>query len=119
MAYSYGAGNPYFPNQQTMFLQPSGNIYLIQNSSELTAVPTNMGTVAAICLPENVMYLKTSQNGTPVCYTYKLTEAPKPVSNPAPAENPLEGRIGALEQQIAKILEQLNPTPVAPAAWDT
>lgn len=46
-----------------MFPQPNGNVYLIQNSLEVANVPAGAGITIALCMAENLMYLKTIQNG--------------------------------------------------------
>lgn len=116
MAFTYGGANPYYSN----FMQPNGTIYFIQSNAELPNVPINLGTVAAICLPENTMYLKSMQNGVPSYMTYKLQEVQKQNITPTPAPAPdasIENRFKSIEEQLQKIVEQLQPTP--PGVWET
>ncbi len=49
------AYNGFYP---PMFPQPCGNIYNIQNSLEVANIPTGAGMTAALCAPENILYLK-------------------------------------------------------------
>lgn len=69
--------NPYGANQffqpQQYFLQPQGTIYMISTSNEINNVPVGQGVSAAICLNENLFYLKSLQNGVPVIIGYKLS----------------------------------------------
>lgn len=66
--------NPQILNQnvQPLFPQPSGNVYNINSTLEVANVPVGAGISVALCLPENVMYIKTMQNGNPLFYPYKI-----------------------------------------------
>jgi hypothetical protein len=46
-------------NLQSMFLQPQGNVYNINSTLEVANVPVGGGVSVALCIPENVMYIKT------------------------------------------------------------
>lgn len=99
MALNYGGG-PYFNTQSApMFPQPNGNVYLIQNSLEVANIPTSGGLATVICMPENLMYIKTIQNGQPTLLAYTIApyEAPKTV--PTSTQSNLESRVAALRQQ--------------------
>jgi hypothetical protein len=103
MALNYG-GSPYFNTQSApMFPQPNGNVYLIQNSLEVANIPTSGGLATVICMPENLMYIKTIQNGQPTLLAYTIApyEAPKTV--PTSTQSNLESRVAALEQQLNAI----------------
>lgn len=103
MALNYG-GSPYFNTQSApMFPQPNGNVYLIQNSLEVANIPTSGGLATVICMPENLMYIKTIQNGQPTLLAYTIApyEAPKTV--PTSTQYNLESRVAALEQQLNAI----------------
>jgi len=41
-----------------MFPQPQGNVYVIQNSLEVANIPAGAGITAALCLQENLLYMK-------------------------------------------------------------
>lgn len=60
-------------NVQPLFPQPQGNVYNINSTLEVANVPVGAGVSVALCLPENVMYIKTMQNGNPLFYPYKIT----------------------------------------------
>ena len=59
-------------NVQPLFPQPQGNVYNINSTLEVANVPCGAGISVALCLPENVMYIKTMQNGNPLFYPYKV-----------------------------------------------
>lgn len=63
----------YQPYQATQYFpQPQGSIYMIANANDVANVPVGAGLSAAICLRDNVMYLKTIQNGSPMLLGYRL-----------------------------------------------
>ena len=126
MAFQYQT-NSYYP-QQPMFPQPQGNVYVIQNSLEVANIPAGAGITAALCLQENLLYMKSMQNGMPVFLAYKLspyTDSPKPTTDAGPT---MEERMNVLEKQIKTILDTLggkkdvsttNVSTPATAGWDT
>lgn len=114
--------NNYYP-QQPMFPQPQGNVYVIQNSVEVANIPAGAGITAALCLQENLLYMKSMQNGMPVFLAYKLspyTESPKPTdaSAPPPATPSLEDRMVELEKQMTNLMNTLK-TGKKNTDWDT
>lgn len=80
MAYNFPQGqttqtyNQPLPNQtmQPILPQPNGNVYNINSSFEVANVPVGAGVSVALCMPENVMFIKTMQNGNPLFYPYKI-----------------------------------------------
>lgn len=66
---------------QPIFPQPSGNIYFVSNSMEVANIPIGAGMSAVLCLPENLFYVKSMQNGVPSLLGYKIS----PLETPAPA----------------------------------
>lgn len=105
MAYNFGT-NQYFGGSQQapMFPQPNGNVYLIQNSLEVANVPAGAGITIALCMAENLMYLKTIQNGQPTFLAFRIspyTEAPRPQ---VPNEATLENRVASLEKQLSILM---------------
>lgn len=106
---------------QPLFPQPSGNVYNINNTLEVANVPAGIGLSVALCLPENLMYIKTMQNGTPMFWAYRIApfdnkgeKEERNEQNPAPIVsqvneesinkiNNLESKIASLEKQIEAI----------------
>lgn len=103
MAFPY-QNNTYYP-QQPMFPQPQGNVYVIQNSLEVANIPAGAGITAALCPQENLLYMKSMQNGMPVFLAYKL--APYNDS-PKPTTPTLEERMTTVENQLTTIVNALG-----------
>ena len=60
--------------QQMQFSpQPQGIAYVINNSNELNNIPLNSTTAVAFCFSEGVCHIRTTQNGTPIINSYKLS----------------------------------------------
>ena len=63
-----------FQQIQQMFPQPQGSVYSINSPIEIGNVPIgSTGLSVALCLNENVMYIKSFQNGNPIIMTYRVT----------------------------------------------
>lgn len=107
MAYNfYNQQSSQFQNQYS-FPQPSGNVYSINNSLEVANVPTGAGISVALCMPENLMYIKTVQNGSPLFWSYKIIPYTK--EEPMPAnQTKIEKIPEELEKRINKIEEKVN-----------
>lgn len=109
MAYPYSNNtltNSYYP-QQPMFPQPQGNVYIIQDSVEVANIPAGAGITAAICLQENLLYMKSMQNGMPMFLAYKLvphSEQQKTTTEDTPPTVSLENRVIELEKQVQNLL---------------
>ena len=98
---------PQFQSQPTsrytppMFMQPQGNLYIIENSLELANVPMGAGISVAICPSESLVYLKMYQNGAPQIAAYSLVpyEKKEPVAPPTGYDEILK-RIEAIEKKM-------------------
>lgn len=123
MAYNYlNQTQQNFPQFQTqqMFPQPSGNVYNISNSLEVANVPTGAGVSVALCMPENLMYIKTMQNGSPLFWTYRLSpytgenKKEQNENQATPARETVdytkffEDRLNKIESQLTKVIKDLG-----------
>lgn len=100
-------------NIQPLFPQPQGNVYNINSTLEVANVPVGAGISVALCLPENIMYIKTMQNGNPLFYPYKILpfnqdQEQKKEENLSIEEqlNKCNERIKILEEQLIKITKK-------------
>ena len=100
-----------------MFPQPNGNIYSINSSNELTNIPVGVGLSAALCLSENMLYLKSIQNGNPVIWSYrgrtgeqevKKTERTTNNTTARKQEGAYGGGMRALEEKYMSMEERLK-----------
>ena len=109
MAKNYNFQSP--PSQmqyqsQPFFPQPQGNVYLINNSLEVANVPMSAGVSAAICMNEEVVYLKAIQNGNPMLMAYKLTPyVQEPVQT---KENEIKEILKSFSERLENIESQLK-----------
>lgn len=111
-------GNPQpqnINNQPFRFLpQPQGGTYFINNSYEVSNIPTGFGVSTIICLSEGLLYLKTFQNGQPMLMPYKISpyvqeqETPPPSQAAEKKENTGLEEISKLEERIAQLEKQIN-----------
>ena len=100
-------------NVQPLFPQPQGNVYNINSTLEVANVPVGAGISIALCLPENVMYIKTMQNGNPLFYPYKIVPYTNEEQNSnqqtnAPQENDSNKQIIEQLQQCNLKINQLE-----------
>ena len=109
-----GAQTPFnqFQQIQQMFPQPQGSVYSIGAPLEIGNVPIgSTGLSVALCLNENLMYIKSFQSGNPVIMAYKITpyaaaDETKPTA--AVEVNP----IATFEERLKRIEKALsNETP--------
>ena len=81
-------GTQYFP-------QPQGNVYLVNNSLEVSNIPMGAGLSMVLCPSEGTMYLKTMQGGAPTLIVYSI----------APYQNKVEDSQGSQPDYGAQIEE--------------
>lgn len=90
---------------QQFFPQPQGNVYLINNSFEVANIPVGTGVSVAICMNEEVVYLKTIQNGNPMVMAYKLTAY---IPEKAPQSSEIVNVLNSLSDRLTQIENQLK-----------
>ena len=87
-----------------MFPQPQGSVYAINTPTEIGNVPIgSTGLSVAICFSEQLMYIKSFQNGNPVIMAYRVTPYTKEESAPSPAIPTLEERMAKLENLLTNL----------------
>lgn len=80
-----------------LFPTPQGNVYIINDTLEVANIPIGTGLAVAICPSENLLYLKTFQNGQILTASYTLTLCEQP-SSPSQIEKALQDIIKRLEK---------------------
>lgn len=108
--------NAYNPTQQSYqqiyssgqyFLPSQGSVYMINNSLEVANVPMGAGISVALCPTEEIMYLKSIQNGAPCMVAYKIL--PYEVkSAPVKDNSDLELRLKKLEESLEGLRKQFT-----------
>ena len=89
---------------QQMFPQPQGSVYAINTPTEIGNVPIgSTGLSVAICFNEQLMYIKSFQNGNPVIMAYRVTPYTKEEAPPMPAAPSLEERMAKLENLLTNL----------------
>ena len=130
MAYNYNPANvpsatpqQFVPQQipqqnvQPLFPQPQGNVYNINSTLEMANVPVGAGISVALCMPENIMYIKAMQNGNPLLYPYKIIPYTQAAAAPSQESNKEEqnlldqlkecnSKIHALEEKVESLLKK-------------
>lgn len=111
-SYPYGSGLPTMSQMsqlQSMFPQPQGSVYSINAPLEVGNVPIgSTGLSIALCLQENLMYIKSFQNGNPVIMAYKITPYTRGQNetNNAPTQSRPPDDSG--QNGVLKAIEQIN-----------
>jgi hypothetical protein len=103
--YNYNTFAPFSAPQQLqqMFPQPQGSVYSINSPLDIGNVPIgSTGLSVAICFAENLMYIKSFQNGQPVIMAYRVSPYQKEEKKieEEPAQSDLLARLDAIEEKI-------------------
>lgn len=86
---------------QQMFPQPQGSVYAINAPTEIGNVPIgSTGLSVAICFNEQLMYIKSFQNGNPIIMAYRVIPYTKEESAQTPT--PTQGA-SSLEERMTKL----------------
>lgn len=101
--------NQSLPN---FFLQPIGNIYNISTASEINQVPAGASLSVGLCLSENIMYIKSFQNGAPLLLGYRLSPIEGVVSDAkltsAAPEKDYEERFKKIENALIRLRDYVE-----------
>lgn len=92
-----------------MFLQPQGNVYLINDTLEVANVPMGSGVSAAICPSKSILYLKMYQNGAPAMTAYTLSPYEPTPQNTISQDkefNEWKEKLNNLEQKINLLISK-------------
>lgn len=89
---------------QEMFPQPQGSVYAINSPVDIGNVPIgSTGLSVAICFEEQLMYIKSFQNGAPVIMAYSIAPYSNGKKEPEKAAAPsFEERLSRIEQMLTK-----------------
>jgi hypothetical protein len=60
-------------NQQFVFPQPIGSVYNLNTAADIGNIPTGANITVGLCLNENILQVKTLQNGVPSLLSYRLS----------------------------------------------
>lgn len=85
-------GTQYFP-------QPQGNVYLVNNSLEVSNIPMGAGLSMVLCPSEGTMYLKTLQGGAPSLIVYSIAPY-EPKEEPQPQQPDYGAQIAELRAMV-------------------
>lgn len=108
---------------QIVFPQPVGNVYNLNSANEIGNIPFGGNISVGLCLSENIIYIKSLQNGNPMLLGYKLSPIENFNSNTQMTQNSTPDskldeiiaafelnnrKIDSLEKQISKIKEKIG-----------
>lgn len=100
--YPFGYAQPQPMQQiQQMFPQPQGSVYSINELADIGNVPIgSTGLSVAICFQQQIMYIKSFQNGSPVIMAYRIA----PYSKDEPVvETQSKDTIQQLTEKVAQL----------------
>lgn len=106
--------NPFnqFQQIQQMFPQPQGSVYSINAPLEIGNVPIgSTGLSVALCLNENLMYIKSFQSGNPVIMAYKIIPYSNDDDTKISARAVEVENKPSLEDRLSRIEELLTNPP--------
>lgn len=100
--------------QPSIFLQPVGNLFSLNTASDINNVPAGANVSVGLCLSENLMYIKSFQNGAPMLLGYRLSPIEGTVTSSPTEEVPAgmfkeyDERLNRIEDAVLKIKEKLG-----------
>lgn len=104
--------------QPTFFPQPIGSVYNLQTATDIGNIPVSTNLSVGLCLAENILYIKSLQNGAPMILTYRLSplEGAAAPANTTPETKTdhfelmkqYDERIETLKKEISTIKQKLG-----------
>ena len=105
--------NGYVPYNQTnsyqatqYFPQPQGNVYLVNNSLEVSNIPMGAGLSMVLCPSEGIMYLKTLQGGAPSLIVYSIAPYEPKAEQPQEPQPDYGAQIAELRVQVEALTKK-------------
>lgn len=105
----------YAQMQPNIFLPPVGNLYSLNTASDINSVPAGANLSVGLCLSENLMYIKSFQNGAPMLLGYRLSPIEGVITSSGTTEESTAGalknydeRLDRIEAQLAKIKDKIG-----------
>ena len=92
-------GTQYFP-------QPQGNVYLVNNSLEVSNIPMGAGLSMILCPSEGTMYLKTLQGGAPSLIVYSIAPYESKLEHPPEPQPDYGAQIAELRAQVEALTKK-------------
>lgn len=108
---------------QIVFPQPVGNVYNLNTANDIGNIPFGGNVSVGLCLSENIIYIKSLQNGNPMLLGYRLSpienlNTNSQITQNLNSDNRLEEliatlnennkKIDLLEKQVSKIKEKIG-----------
>lgn len=100
----YGATQSYQGTQY--FPQPQGNVYLVNNSLEVSNIPMGAGLSMILCPSEGTMYLKTLQGGAPSLIVYSIAPYESKTEQPQESQPDYGAQIAELRAQVEALMKK-------------
>lgn len=86
--------------QQFVFPQPVGSVYNLSTAADINNIPVGSNVTVGLCLNENILQVKTLQNGVPSLLSYRLSPIEgQMVSQPENIKN---------DNEYTQIVERIN-----------
>ena len=106
--YTYPRQNHSFSQNTWSFPQPQGTVFSINQPSEVNNIPVNNGLSAIFYLPENLLYLKTYQNGDLILNAYKISPINSQTTEKESVLNNPNDNLEKVLSKLEKIEERLT-----------
>jgi hypothetical protein len=102
---------PNYQQNSILFPQPIGSVYNLNTGTDIGNIPTGAGVSVGLCLNENILYIKTFQNGSPMLLGYKLSPIeghPSNDSDLVEENEKLKHILQSYDNRFSELEKQLN-----------